>query len=131
MEDVSDEERFFLDLEFLQLLSNAKYLQYLAQNGYFNDYRFMNYLRFLKATWSKPEYLQYIHFPQCMGFLDMILSSSAFRDSLKLPSFIEYIHQQQGSHWMVGPQPMSTTPEKVSGSSADMGETPSDVASYR
>lgn len=27
----------------------------------------------------------------------------AFRESLKLPQFIEYLHQQQGSHWMIGP----------------------------
>lgn len=119
MDDISDERRFFLDLEFLQLLSNARYLQHLAQHGYFQDPRFINYLRFLKSTWSRPEYFQYLHFPQCMGFLDMILSSAAFRDSLKLPSFIEYIHQQQGSHWIRGPQLASKSAEKAEERAAD------------
>lgn len=100
---IDETDRFYLDLEFVQLLCNAKYLQYLAQNNYFTNDQFMNYIRYL-SYWKDPNYAQYIHFPQCLGILDMIIEQKSFRDSLKFPQFVEYLHQQQGSHWMIGPK---------------------------
>lgn len=72
--DTSNEDRFYLDLEFIQLLCNAKYLQYLAQHGYLNDSSFLNYLKYLQY-WKTPKYTQYLHFPQCLAFLDALIES--------------------------------------------------------
>ena len=36
--------RFIQDLEFVQCLSNPSYLRFLANNNYFNDERFINYI---------------------------------------------------------------------------------------
>ena len=93
------EERFYIELEFVQNLSNPKYLNYLAQNGYFDQETFMNYLKYLRY-WKKPEYITHLIFPQCLAFLDNLIDNAGFRRELALPQFIEFAHQQQGTHWM-------------------------------
>jgi mediator of RNA polymerase II transcription subunit 31 len=88
------------DLEFIQNLCNASYLQFLAQNKYFDQKEFMNYLRYLRY-WNNPEYKQLLIFPQCLEILDNLLSNESFRKELLLPQFVAYFHQQQGSFWML------------------------------
>mmetsp|Transcript_5426 Transcript_5426/g.16441 ORF Transcript_5426/g.16441 Transcript_5426/m.16441 type:complete len:81 (+) Transcript_5426:221-463(+) len=50
-----DGERIKAELEFVQLLANPQYLNYLAQNNYFADPAFVNYLEYLRY-WRRPEY---------------------------------------------------------------------------
>lgn len=38
--------RWEIELEFVQSLSNIPYVNYLAQNNYFNDENFINYLNY-------------------------------------------------------------------------------------
>ena len=92
----SDEERFLIDVEFIQNLSNPKYLSYLAQNKYFQDSSFMEYLKYLRY-FKEPEYTCHLIFPTCLTFLDELIENTRFRHELLSPAFIEHIHAQQGS----------------------------------
>ena len=95
----SKEERFNIELEFVQNLANPKYLNHLAQNGYFEQESFIAFLKYLRY-WKEPEYIVYLIFPQCLAFLDALIENPAFRRELALPRFIEFVHLQQGTHWM-------------------------------
>jgi mediator of RNA polymerase II transcription subunit 31 len=97
----SPDKRFLIELEFVQNLANAKYLNYLAQSGYFEQESFINFLKYLQY-WKKPEYIKNLLFPQCLAFLDALVENPAFRRELALPQFMDFVHQQQGSHWMFG-----------------------------
>jgi mediator of RNA polymerase II transcription subunit 31 len=101
---VSDDERFRQDKEFVQLLCNMKYLQFLAQNKYFQDEKFMLYLEYLRY-WKQPEYCVLLSYPQCLAFLDNLIDNERFRTELMQPAFIDYAHQQQGFAWQLGYQP--------------------------
>lgn len=92
-------KRLLIELEFVQNLANPKYLSYLAQNGYFNQDCFINFLRYLQY-WKNPEYAKLLVFPQCLSFLDTLINNASFRRELLIPQFIDYIHQQQGLLWM-------------------------------
>lgn len=92
-------DRFAIELEFVQNLANPKYLCYLAQQGLFEQYSFINFLKYLRY-WKQPNYIRYLLFPQCLPFLDALIDSAEFRREISLPSFVEYVHQQQGSHWI-------------------------------
>jgi mediator of RNA polymerase II transcription subunit 31 len=88
-------ERFFIELELVQNLSNAKYLSYVVQNKYFQDPSFMVFLRYLRY-FKEPEYLRHLIFPACLAFLDALIDNPRFRQELLSPVFIEHIHAQQG-----------------------------------
>lgn len=95
----SEEDRFLIDLEFVQNLCNIEYLHFLAQNKYFDDSAFINYLKYLRY-WRAPEYITFLAFPQCLDFLDALISSPRFRKELNVPQFVSYCHEQQGLQWM-------------------------------
>ena len=94
-----DKERFIIELEFVQSLANPKYLNFLGQKGYFEDEDFILYLKYLRY-WKSPEYMKHLLFPQCLAFLDAILDNQQFRKEIAFPQFVEYVHAQQGLHWM-------------------------------
>eukprot|EP00884_Botryococcus_braunii_P006847 jgi/Botrbrau1/16163/Bobra.0272s0001.1 len=73
----NDRDRFLLELEFVQCLANPGYINWLAQNRYFDDSRFINYLKYL-LYWKQPEYSRFIIYPHCLFFLDL-LQSKDFR----------------------------------------------------
>lgn len=106
-------ERFLFELEFVQLLSNAKYLTYLAQNNYLQDESFLQFLQYLQY-WKSPQYAKYLVFPHCLAFLDALIEIPSFRECLKLPAYTEYIHQQQGIHWLVGASVEDSSDNKFS-----------------
>jgi hypothetical protein len=74
-----DNERFLIELEFVQNLSNPKYLSYLAQNRYYEKADFMDFLRYLQY-FRKPAYLKHLIFPQCLAFLDALINNPVFRE---------------------------------------------------
>ncbi len=96
----SDEDRFHMDLEFVQCLSNAQYLHYLATEGYFESESFMKYLKYLRY-WKEEKYITFITFPSCIPILDTLLNDDhpQFREFLKDPAFAEYLHKDQGLRW--------------------------------
>jgi mediator of RNA polymerase II transcription subunit 31 len=92
------EERFYIELEFLQNMANPHYLHYLSRNGYFDDPQFMSFLVYMQY-WKAPEYKKCIMFPQSLLFLDEILANAQFRKELSVPMFINYIETQQLAFW--------------------------------
>ena len=96
-----DDERFLIELEFVQNLCNPKYLQYLAQNRYFQDETFMNFLRYLRY-FKEVEYLRHLVFPQCLVFLDALIDNPKFVEDLTSTFFVEHLHAQQGLYWQHG-----------------------------
>ncbi|KAG2386322.1 hypothetical protein C9374_002768 [Naegleria lovaniensis] len=99
-EETEDETklRFEMELEFIQLLSNPSYLQYLAQYKYFEDPAFIEYLKYLQY-WKRPEYAKFIRFPNCLFMLDRIVTDAQFREECKLNPFRDLLQQQIMCHW--------------------------------
>ncbi len=81
--------RFIQDLEFVQCLSNPLYLEFLAQNNYFNDQRFINYLEYLQY-FKNIEDMKYITYSRSIVFLDLI-QYDFFRELLYDEKFINYL----------------------------------------
>uniref|UniRef100_A0A452YVD4 Mediator of RNA polymerase II transcription subunit 31 n=1 Tax=Aegilops tauschii subsp. strangulata TaxID=200361 RepID=A0A452YVD4_AEGTS len=90
-------QRFLLELEFIQCLANPIYINYLAQNRYFEDEAFIGYLKYLKY-WQRPEYIKYIMYPHCLFFLEL-LQNANFRNAMAHPANKEVAHRQQYFFW--------------------------------
>eukprot|EP01083_Nonionella_stella_P099252 279056_1 len=89
--------RFTMEKEFVELLSNPRYLHSLAQKNLMEDERFIRYLKYLEY-WRTPSYAKCIKHVHCLKFLEL-LQNETFRKRLKEPSFIEMIHTNQYYHW--------------------------------
>ncbi|KAJ3293808.1 Mediator of RNA polymerase II transcription subunit 31 [Borealophlyctis nickersoniae] len=89
--------RFQMELEFVQLLSNPQYVQYLAQQGYFAKPEFLNYLQYLKY-WQEPQYAKYICYPYCLEMLDL-LQNPSFRANCASDEFKNILIDGQTAHW--------------------------------
>ena len=90
-------DRFVLELEFVQMLANPQYLQYLSDQQVLDEPAFVNYLRYLKY-WQTPPYSQYIAFPYALHLLDL-LQSDTFRQACAAKDTCAYLHQKQFMHW--------------------------------
>ncbi|WOK98932.1 hypothetical protein Cni_G07644 [Canna indica] len=90
-------QRFLLELEFIQCLSNPTYIHYLAQNRYFEDDAFIGYLKYLQY-WQRPEYIKFIMYPHCLFFLEL-LQNANFRNAMAHPGSKELAHRQQYYYW--------------------------------
>lgn len=96
--DDAERTRFLLELEFVQCLANTNYLLYLAQNRYFTNEAFVEYLKYLRY-WKKPEYSKFIRYPHCLHFLEL-LQFPQFREAfVKDGNVASFVHQQQSNHW--------------------------------
>uniref|UniRef100_A0A061RNL9 Mediator of RNA polymerase II transcription subunit 31 n=1 Tax=Tetraselmis sp. GSL018 TaxID=582737 RepID=A0A061RNL9_9CHLO len=93
----SDRERFLIELEFVQGLSNPHYLNWLAQHKYFDDHAFISYLKYLRY-WKQPAYRKFIVYPQALFFLDL-LQNESFRQAIAKSSVRELVHRQQLFFW--------------------------------
>lgn len=90
--------RFVLELEFVSLLANPRYLQHLALNRYFDDPAFINYLDYLQY-WQRPGYIKYLTHPHCLYFLEL-LQRPEFRRQLLDANYVNnYIWTNQYFHW--------------------------------
>ena len=89
------------DLEFLQLLSNPQYLQHLAQQRFFEDPSFLNYLKYLNY-FRRPEFVKFVSYPDALEFLDLLVSSAAFRKAIARPNVAEMVREQQMWQWRGG-----------------------------
>ena len=69
----------------------------LAQNRFFDDPEFVQYLAYLKY-WRELPYCSYLLFPHCLSMLEL-LQHSSFRAALKRADFKEFLFQQQHWHW--------------------------------
>jgi mediator of RNA polymerase II transcription subunit 31 len=90
-------KRFELELEFVQLLSNPSYLQFLAQQRLFTDQSFLNYIKYL-TYWQQPKYAKYIVYPYCLQLLDL-LQDEGFRTALASADTAAFLHQKEYKVW--------------------------------
>ena len=90
--------RFETELEFVQALANPDYLHHLAQNLYFDDPAFRDYLVYLQY-WRELPYCLHIVFPHCLQMLELLVQDDGFVDALKRADFKEFIKAQQFHHW--------------------------------
>ncbi|KAF9414300.1 hypothetical protein BGZ94_000444 [Podila epigama] len=90
-------KRFQIELEFVQCLANPWYLHNLAQQQYFNQDAFVNYLNYLQY-FRKPEYAKFIIYPHCLHFLTL-LQHKSFRDHLAKQDTATFVHERQYYHW--------------------------------
>lgn len=100
------EGRFALELEFVQALASPAYLHFLATSRndgdgglLLQDPSFINFLRYLKRTWSQPEYSRFLSYPHALYFLELLIDKPAFLKELSLPAFRNFCHQQQFLAW--------------------------------
>mmetsp|Transcript_55490 Transcript_55490/g.63394 ORF Transcript_55490/g.63394 Transcript_55490/m.63394 type:complete len:160 (-) Transcript_55490:179-658(-) len=100
-EPIEDEfERFQIELEFVQALANPHYLHFLAQHRHLDQPAMINYLKYM-LYWTKPEYAQYVDYPDCLFFLKL-LQSPKFRKELAIREFVEFLYRQQFYNWTKG-----------------------------
>ncbi|KAJ2785397.1 suppressor of hpr1 [Coemansia interrupta] len=90
-------ERFEVELEFVQCLANPWYINFIAQQGYFEKPEFLNFLKYLQY-WKKPEYSRFIVYPHALAFLDL-LQHKEFRDGMKTVDEATRVHGLQYHHW--------------------------------
>ncbi|KAH7277906.1 hypothetical protein KP509_38G014900 [Ceratopteris richardii] len=90
-------QRFLLELEFVHCLANPTYINYLAQNRYFEDESFVGYLKYLEY-WQLPEYSKFIVYPHALFFLEL-LQNPHFRSAMSHPANKELAHRQQFYYW--------------------------------
>mmetsp|Transcript_2475 Transcript_2475/g.6879 ORF Transcript_2475/g.6879 Transcript_2475/m.6879 type:complete len:176 (-) Transcript_2475:326-853(-) len=99
------ENRFELELEFVQSLASPAYLHFLSTsvtnegNLLLEDANFRLFLRYLYKTWTRPEYSQYIIYPHSLYFLNMLINNETFGRELAQISFRNFCHQQQFFAW--------------------------------
>jgi mediator of RNA polymerase II transcription subunit 31 len=96
--DKEEEEiRFQTELEFVQLLANPSYLNYLAQYKYFEEDGFIEYIKYLQY-WKQPQYSKFLAYPHCLFFLDR-LQDEQFRDECRKTTQMNHMFTQQHAHW--------------------------------
>ena len=99
------ENRFALELEFVQSLASPAYLHYLASmsndegQSLLLDPRFKGFLSYLQKTWSDPEYSRFVTYPHSLFFLDLLINNDAVCRELAQVSFRNFCHQQQYYAW--------------------------------
>ncbi|KAJ2457396.1 suppressor of hpr1 [Coemansia sp. RSA 2424] len=92
-----NQERFEVELEFVQCLANPWYINIIAQQGFFDKPEFVNYLKYLKY-WQRPEYARFVVYPHALAFLDL-LQQKSFREEMKRVDEATRIHELQYHHW--------------------------------
>jgi len=121
-----EEDRFRIELEFVQCLSNPDYLHResrcpalgsghastavgrpesgnctasadLARSRVLDDPSMINYIDYLQY-WRRPEYGKHVIFPWCLHFLDL-LTKAEFRAALKEVWFRDALRDQQDRSW--------------------------------
>lgn len=97
---IPDADRFAAELEFVQCLASPAYLNWLAQNLYFEDPAFVNFLSYL-SYWTRPEYAAFVIYPHALYFLHL-LQRREFRDAIGSPAYKDLIQSQQFYHWQYG-----------------------------
>jgi mediator of RNA polymerase II transcription subunit 31 len=109
------ENRFELELEFVQALASPAYLHFLATSRtdgnagtgsgtgsgglLLQDPAFQSYLKYLFQTWTDPAYSRYISYPHGLYFLQLLIDKPAVLKEWTLPAFRNFCHQQQFMSW--------------------------------
>jgi hypothetical protein len=89
--------RFIVELEFVQMLSNVEYLEFLSSHHFLDQPAFISYLHHL-SYWDTPRYSTHLRYPQCLYFLHQ-LRDPRFRAQLAKHEFISWLRGQQMRQW--------------------------------
>jgi mediator of RNA polymerase II transcription subunit 31 len=99
------ENRFALELEFVEALASPAYWHFLANLRRQDQEHWQPFLRYLYQTYSQPEYARFLRYPHALFFLRSLLedTSDATTNSLwtewTQPGFRNFCHQQQFLAW--------------------------------
>lgn len=101
------DNRFELELEFVQALASPAYLHFLATSKteegdrlLLQEPAFQAYLQYLFQTWTKPEYSRFLSYPHALYFLELLIEKpSIIVKEWTLPQFRNFCHQQQFLAW--------------------------------
>ena len=89
--------------EFIQSLAAPLQLHYLATTTDLSGAPAQRYLADLLARYrADPLLLATLKFPLCLFFLDLLVASQRFRDSLKNPAFVAYLEQCKSQDAFLG-----------------------------
>ena len=101
--------RFELELEFVQALASPNYLHFLATSTaegasssttVLQDPAFIDFLKYLRRTWTQPAYARFLTYPHCLYFLELLIEKPAVMlKEWTLPQFRNFCHQQQFLCW--------------------------------
>ena len=120
------DNRFELELEFVQALASPAYLHFLAtqrsehdttattssNNNNNNsstagggggplllDPAMHEFLCYLRTTWSQPAYARFLQYPHCLYFLDLLIEKPAVAKEWTQMAYRNFCHQQQFLAW--------------------------------
>lgn len=107
------EDRFALELEFVQALASPAYWHFLstyrdsdAGDGglLFHNPSFVKFLKYLLKTWTQPQYVRFLQFPHALYWIELFIQQSDDDNNLIakewcLPAFRDFAHQQQFLAW--------------------------------
>ena len=79
--------RFELELEFVTMIGNPKYLQYLAAQKYLQSPAFIAYLQYLRY-FEKAPYVQYLLYPGPSLQALQLLQTEEFRRDILRPDIV-------------------------------------------
>ncbi|EME50238.1 hypothetical protein DOTSEDRAFT_68945 [Dothistroma septosporum NZE10] len=82
------EDRFVLELEFVQMLANPHYLNHLATQKLLDSEEFIAYLDYLQY-FRQPKYLRYLQFPAPTLRALELLQEESFRKAILVPAVVE------------------------------------------
>lgn len=91
--------KFEKELEFVQLLSNPRYLHFLSKKNYFKNPQFREYLKYLEY-WRDEPYSNLLIYPQALVILEAINKDEEFVQKLDDEKIIEYIEEQLTGFWI-------------------------------
>ncbi|UZJ52284.1 hypothetical protein CBS101457_001604 [Exobasidium rhododendri] len=108
-----NQQRFTIELEFLSSLSSPPYLTYLHSLGSFQSPSFLRYLAYLHQTWSQPQYLKYVRYPNAILLCKALVDSPEFRNMIARDGWEgemskQIIRQWAGSRASTAPVPTSS-----------------------
>lgn len=89
----AEAKRFAMELEFVQMLANPGYVQWLSQEGYLSNAPFLRYLDYL-SYWREPQCARHLLYPAALTVLELLQKDAEFRAAAANPGFIGYFHQQ-------------------------------------
>ncbi|KAK9235492.1 SOH1-domain-containing protein [Lipomyces kononenkoae] len=120
--------RFEVELEFVQALANPQYANFLAQNNYLEDERFINYLEYLEY-WRKPEYVKYLIYPNCLHVLTL-LKQPLFRRELRHADMAQMLMNDMYAKWLgVGNYTLLQNEEAIHADKENAGDIDQESAS--
>jgi mediator of RNA polymerase II transcription subunit 31 len=99
-EEALPKNRFELELEFLQYLASPAYLHFLASTSSPDLSDLLPFLRYLRQTYRRPDYIRFVRYPNAFYFLDLLIDRpTVFYKEFTLPEFRNFCHQQQFLAW--------------------------------